>query len=179
MKIFKKILIVLAILILIPLIAALFMEKEYTVERKVTIARSEADVFNYIKYLKNQDEFSKWASMDPKMIKSYRGTDGTVGFVSAWKSDMDDVGSGEQEIKKIQENERIDFELRFLEPFESNAAAYMTTDEQAADQTQVTWGFAGETPYPWNFMTAFMDMDEMIGADLETGLNNLKTKLEK
>ena len=51
--------------------------------------------------------------MDPDMKKTYRGTDGTVGFVSAWDSEKDDVGKGEQEIIKITDGERIDYELRF------------------------------------------------------------------
>jgi hypothetical protein len=36
--------------------------------------------------------------MDPDMKKTYRGTDGTVGFVSEWESNKKDVGTGEQEI---------------------------------------------------------------------------------
>ena len=75
---------------------------------------SEDEVFDYVKYLKNQDNFSKWASMDPDMQKTYRGTDVTVGFVSAWASDNPDVGVGEQEIKAITAGQRIDFELRFI-----------------------------------------------------------------
>src|SRR5690554_3238911 len=117
MKTLKRILIVIGIIIAIPLIAALFVNKEYGVEKEVVIDKPEAVVFEYIKHLKNQDNFSKWATMDPAMNKTYRGTDGTVGFVSAWDSDSASVGSGEQEIMKIVEGERIDYELRFLKPF--------------------------------------------------------------
>jgi hypothetical protein len=34
-------------------------------------------------------------------------------------------------------------------------------------------------PYPMNIMLVFMNMDEILGKDLETGLNNLKGVLEK
>ncbi|MBB1268218.1 hypothetical protein [Shewanella sp. SR44-3] len=61
------------------------------------------------------------------MNKTYRGVDGEVGFVSAWASENPDVGVGEQEIIKITPNERVDFELRFLSPFEAVEPAYMTT----------------------------------------------------
>lgn len=47
----------------------------------------------------------------------FDGEDGTVGFVSGWKSNSSDVGSGEQEITGTTEGERIDYELRFIEPF--------------------------------------------------------------
>lgn len=179
MKILKKILIVIAIIIAIPLIIALFVEKDYAVEREITINKSKQEVFDYVKFLKNQDNFSKWATMDPNMKKTYRGTDGTVGFVSAWESDDENVGVGEQEIKKIIEGERIDFELRFIKPFEATEPAFMSTETVSENQTKVKWGFSGHMNYPMNIMMLFMDFEKMIGDDLQTGLSNLKTVLEK
>jgi hypothetical protein len=179
MKLLKKILIVVAVIIALPLIIALFVKKEFAVEREITINRPKQEVFDYVKYLKNQDEFSKWASMDPEMKKEYKGTDGTVGFVSAWESSKDDVGKGEQEIVKIQEGERIDYELRFLEPFPSKSPAYMITESVSGNQTKVKWGLSGKMVYPLNIMRLFMDMEEMLGEDLSIGLNNLKQNLEK
>jgi hypothetical protein len=179
MRIIKKILIAVVLLIVIVLITALFTKKEYSVERQITINKPKEEVFTYVKYLKNQDNFSKWASMDPAMKKEYRGTDGTVGFVSAWESDKDDVGKGEQEIRKIANGERIDFGLHFIEPFEGKADAYMITEALSQNATQVKWGFQSKMPYPMNIMLLCMDMEDMIGKDLEIGLNNLKNKLEK
>lgn len=179
MKILKKILIVIAIIIAIPLIIALFVEKDYAVEREITINKSKQEVFDYVKFLKHQDNFSKWATMDPNMKKTYRGTDGTVGFVSAWESDDENVGVGEQEIKKIAEGERIDFELRFIKPFEATEPAFMSTETVSENQTKVKWGFSGHMNYPMNIMMLFMDFEKMIGDDLQTGLSNLKTVLEK
>lgn len=179
MRILKNFLIALAVLIAIPLIVALFVKKDYAVEREITINKPKQEVFNYIKLLKNQDNYSKWATMDPNMKKSYRGTDGTVGFVSAWESKIDSVGVGEQEIKKIVEGERVDFELRFIKPFEVTEPAFMTTEAVSENQTNVKWGFSGHMDYPMNLMMLFIDFEKMIGDDLQTGLNNLKTVLEK
>lgn len=178
MKILKTILLVIGGLIGLLLIVAIFVKKDYAVVREVTINKGEAEVFAYIKNLKNQQDYSKWASMDPNQKTTYTGEDGTVGFISAWESEKEDVGAGEQEIISITENERIDYELRFLKPFESKAGAYMHTDSVGPEQTTVQWGFTGATPYPLNLMTAAMDMEGMIGKDLQTGLDNLKAKLE-
>jgi len=178
MKILKTILIAVGILIAVPLIVALFVKKDYEVEREITINKPKEEVFDYVKFLKNQDNYSKWATMDPEMKKTYRGTDGTVGFVSAWKSDNKDVGKGEQEIMKITEGKRIDFELRFFEPFESTEPAYMTTESVSENQTKVKRGFSGHMDYPMNIMMLFMDFEKMIGDDLDTGLKNLKSVLE-
>jgi uncharacterized protein YndB with AHSA1/START domain len=178
MKILKNILIAIIIIIAIPLIIALFVQKEYAVVREITISKPKQEVFDYIKYLKNQDVYSKWATMDPEMEKTYRGEDGTVGFVSAWNSKKDDVGVGEQEIIKITEGERIDFELRFISPFEAVEPAYMTTTSVGENETKVQWGFSGHMDYPMNLMMLFMDFEQMIGDDLATGLSKLKTVLE-
>ncbi len=179
MSILVKILMVFAAIIVLVLIVALFIKKEYTVEREVTINKNKQAVFNYIKFLKNQDNYSKWATMDPKMKKEFKGTDGTPGFVSAWDSDNKDVGKGEQEIKKISEGERVDLALHFIKPFDGKADAYMSTDSISPNQTRVKWGFKSTMKYPMNLMLLFMNMEKMIGDDLQTGLDNLKGVLEK
>ncbi len=178
MKIVKIILTVLAVIIVLPLLIALFTAKDYAVERQITINEPIEVVFDYIKYLKNQDNFSKWASMDPQMEKSFRGEDGIVGFVSAWESDNPDVGKGEQEIMAIVTNERIDYELRFFEPFESREKAYMVTESAGEGKTLVKWGFKGHMAYPMNLMLLVMDFEAMLAGDFETGLANLKNILE-
>lgn len=178
MKILKKILIAIVILIAAVLITALFVKKDYAVEREVEIKRPKAVVFEYIKYLKNQDNYSIWNTKDPKMKKSYKGEDATVGFTYFWEGNSD-VGKGEQEIIKITDGERLDLKLRFKKPMKSESDAYLSTTSIDSNTTKVKWGFVGKTPYPWNFMGLFMDMDKMVGGDLATGLSNLKMVLEK
>ncbi|WP_293924061.1 SRPBCC family protein [Sphingobacterium sp. UBA6320] len=178
MKILKKIVFVLLSIVVLLLIIALFVKKDYAVKREITINKPNQEVFDYIKYLRNQNNFSKWAMMDPLMKKTYQGTDGTVGFISAWDSKADSVGKGEQEIVKIEQGKRIDFEIRFIKPFESKDKVYMITDSLSSNMTKVIWGFDGHMNYPMNLMLLFMDFDKMLGQDLEVGLQRLKTKLE-
>lgn len=176
------ILIIAAIIIAIPLIIALFVKKEYTVEREIIINKPKQEVFNYIKYLKNQDNYSKWVMTDPNMKKDFRGTDGTVGFVYAWDSQNKQAGKGEQEIKSIKEGERIDIEVRFEKPFKGIANTPLATEavsppNSQRDQTKVKWGMHGTNPYPRNFMNLFML--KMLGKDLEISLTTLKGILER
>lgn len=178
MKIIRWILLVTASIIVLVLVIALFIKKEYLIEREITINRPKTEIFEYIKYLKNQENYSVWASMDPEMKSEFRGTDGTAGFVSAWESKIDDVGKGEQEIMKIDDGNRIDYEIRFTEPFENTGNTYLITEITKDSTTKVRWGYTGKMKYPWNFMALFMNMEEMPSPDLEKGLNNLKTLLE-
>lgn len=179
MKILRKILTFIGIFIAIVMFATMFVKREYTVEREIIINKPKQQVFEYVKRLKNQDNYSKWATMDPKMKKEYTGTDGTVGFISAWDSENKELGRGEQEISKITEGERIDFQLRFYEPMASVSPAYMTTDSISAMQTKVKWGMSGTMAYPTNVVLMFMDISEILGRDLTTGLTALKGVLEK
>jgi len=179
MKILKRILIFIVALVAIALIVALFVPKDMKASRDIVINKSNAEVFNYIKFVKNQDNFSKWNKMDPAMQKTYSGIDGTVGFKYAWDSKNNEVGKGEQTITAIKEGERLDCDLHFIKPFESNAKNYFATTAVNDSTTKVTWGFEGKMAYPFNLMRLFMDMEKAVGDDFSTGLSNLKVVLEK
>ncbi|MCC5914269.1 MAG: SRPBCC family protein [Balneolaceae bacterium] len=168
--------------IFLLLVAALFgasfiADTEFETERSIVIDKPIAEVFEYVRYLENQYEYSVWGSIDPDLKKEFRGTDGTVGFLSAWEGN-EEAGSGEQEIIAISEGERIDYELRFFEPFESTALSFMETEEVDENSTRVTWGMSGSFSRPMNAILLFMDLESAIGDDYERGLNNLKELLE-
>jgi hypothetical protein len=178
MKIFIGIIIALAAIVVVLSVIALFLKKQYSIGRDVVINKHKKAVFDYLKLLKNQNKFSVWATKDPNMKTEFRGTDGNEGFVSAWESLDKSVGKGEQEILKVAEGERIDYEIRFIKPFASTSPAYITTTEVNDNQTKVHWEFTGKMKYPMNLMLLFMNMEKMVGNDLGNGLKNLKTILE-
>jgi hypothetical protein len=176
MKILKRIGLVVLSLVVLLLVVALFIKKEYTVEREVIVNKSNSDAFNFIKYAKNQDHYNKWVQADPNAKKEFRGTDGTIGFVYAWDGNKD-IGKGEQEIKNIEEGKRIDFSLRFIEPMESNADAWIVTEPVSDGQTKIKWGMHGRSPYPLNLVNLFVP--SILGKDLDASLSKLKAILEK
>jgi hypothetical protein len=175
----KKLIIGFIVIIGVVLISALFIEEDYTVTRSIEIIKSQKEIFDYLKFLKNQDEFSIWSKIDPNMKKSYQGIDGGIGFISSWDSVNEDVGKGEQEIIKLTPTTRIDFELRFIEPFEATHDAYFILEQINDNYTKIIWGFDGRMEYPMNIISLFMNMDSMLGPDLRQGLINLKEIMEK
>lgn len=168
---------IIGLIVALILVLSFTADTDFEMERSVVIDKPKEEVFDYVKYLRNQYHFSVWGALDPDMKQEFRGTDGTVGFVSAWEGN-EDAGAGEQEIIGLVEGERIDYELRFFEPFESTSYAYMKTDAVSEDQTRVTWGMFGSFPRPMNIMLLFFDLEDAIGSDYETGLQNLKVLLE-
>lgn len=172
------ILVISLIIIAIPFIVALFIKKEYSAESEIIIDRPNPVVFDYLKYLKNHESFSKWGQTNAHIVKQYFGSDGTVGFISAWESPDKRVGKGQQEIRKIAVSKRIDLELRILKPYPSVAHVYLTTDPVARNQTIVVWGFSSKMTYPMNLLLLF-NIKKMIQKDLSQGLVSLKQELEK
>jgi len=166
-------------IILLIIILALIAPKSYAVSRSISIKRSSKDIFEYLRFLNNHDHWSPWFERDPNMKKTFTGTDGEVGFVSAWESDHKQVGSGEQEIKSFVDAKQINSELRFLKPFKSTSDAYLKLDEVNTGETKVTWGFTGKNKFPVSIMMLFMNMDKAVGSDFEAGLAKLKVILEK
>lgn len=158
------------------LLTAAFVKKDYTVQQEVIVNKPKADVFNYVRFARNQDNFNKWIISDPQIKKSYRGTDGTVGFKYAWDSEGD-AGKGEQEIKRIEDGKRVDLNVHFIKPMEAVAFTSFTTDAVADNQTKLTWSMEGYSPYPLNFMNLFVP--GMLGKDMKTSLTTLKSVLEK
>lgn len=179
---FKKILVGLGIimlgLLLVGGILAAIAPTDVHVEREIVIDRPTEAVFAQLRPVKNHETWSPWFKLDPNLKKEYQGEDGTVGFVMSW-SGNDEVGAGEQEITKIVDGERIDYELRFKRPMEGTNTAYLITEPTGPDRTKVRWGMDGKMPVPFNVMCMVMGMRAMLAADFDKGLADLKQHLEK
>jgi len=177
MSVLTTVLGIIAGIVILVLLTALFVKKEYTVQSQITIGKNSRVVFDYIKYLKNQAYYNKWVMMDPNAKMDYKGKDGTVGFTLAWDSKNKNVGKGEQEVKKIMDGERIDCEIRFERPFKNVAQTFMEVTAISERTTNVQWGMLGKNPYPFNLMNLFIP--NMLEKDLDTSLGILKNNLEK
>jgi polyketide cyclase/dehydrase/lipid transport protein len=178
MQVLIIILIIVVAIVVLFLIAGLVMGKQMAIEKSIVINKPLQQVFDYIKFVKNHDNFSVWAMMDPDMKKEYRGTDGQPGFVFAWDSTKNrNVGAGEQEIKTITEAKSITHELRFLRPMQNVAIANFVFEPASVNSTKLSWGFSCPMKFPMNTMKPMFE--NMLGKQLQTGLQNLKTVLEK
>lgn len=177
MTILKYILFAITAIIALLLIVAFFIGSAFQVESEITVNQPKQVVFDYIKHLKNQEQYSKWMQMDDNMETNYQGEDGTVGFVYAWKSEMQDVGVAEQEIIDIVEGERIETEIRFKEPFVSTDRSYMITESITDGSTKVTFGYNGKMNYPTNLLIPVFK--NKIGNDMKDNLQALKSLLEE
>ncbi|KAF5061440.1 hypothetical protein DSECCO2_315400 [anaerobic digester metagenome] len=70
MKILKRILLLILALVALMLIVAVFVRKEYSLEHEITVNKTKSEVFDYARYLKNQDNFSVLSLKDLNMDKN-------------------------------------------------------------------------------------------------------------
>ena len=173
--IFIILLVILGIIVLL-LIIALFIKKDHYVRREIVINAPLQKVFDYVKMLKNQDKFNKHAMAGSDRQREYKGTDGTVGFIYAWKGNKS-AGEGEKEIMNIIDGKKMEAEIRFVKPMAARAYIIMETEPLSANQTKVYWSNAGTLNYPLNLMVPMMEM--MLPKDMDSSLSTLKIILER
>jgi len=176
MNIITITLLVLAGIIALLLVIAIFMKKEHYVRREIIINAPRQKVFDFLKLLKNQDKFNKWAIADPNRHWEYKGTDGTVGFIISWKGNSK-AGEGEKEITNIIEGKKVETQIRFVKPMKTTANVIMETESLSDNQTKVFMSNAGTIKYPLNI---FIPMAERnFPKDMDSSLSTLKSILEK
>jgi hypothetical protein len=179
MKMIVKILVVIVALVSVAAVIAMFTKNKYTLNRNIVINKPKSEVFNFIKLNRNQKSYSRWLSLDPNTKIGFKGAeDGTPGAILTFDSNDKRAGKGEWETVKVIEGETVTFELRFLEPFAFIANGRFNVEALSAEQTRVTWVYNSGMDWPMNFLLLFMDMDKIVGNDIQASLSTLKTNLE-
>lgn len=166
-------------LILLVFILAFFSPTKWSIEAEVIIDKSKADIYNYIKLLRNSENYNKWVMLDPNMSREFKGTDGTVGFIYLWDSPIKQVGKGEQEVIAMKENEFVEYEIRFFKPFQGVSTSMLKLQEINSTQTKVSWSFNSSNTYMMKVLHVLLNLKKVLKKDLQTSLGNLKSLLEK
>ena len=149
----------------------------FRVQRSTTIKTTPEKIYAIITDLRRGIEWSPYEQKDPVMKRTFSGPDQGVGAAMEWDGNAD-VGAGRMEITSATPPSKVVLDLEFFRPFACrNVAEY--TLESAGDSTKVTWAMHGPNLYIGKVISLFIDMDEMVGTDFETGLANLKALAER
>lgn len=171
-KVLKVIGVLLLLIIAFVLIAGIFVSKVYHLERDITINAPRDTVWNNVSSLRAMMKWSPWTDPDPNVQLTYEGEDGAIGSTFHWKGNKD-VGSGNQTITSVDKPSSIKSHINFIEPFSGQADAYISLAD-VGGSTKATWGLDIKYPYPMNVMQLFVNMDDMMGKQYNTGLSRLK-----
>lgn len=172
-----KILIGLAALI-VGFVAFVAMQpSKVRVVRTAQISAPPADVFQNVNDLRKWDQWSPWAKLDPNSKVSFEGPQAGEGAVFKW-SGNDKVGAGQMRIVESRPAERINIKVDFTKPFEGSTASEFAFKGDGGG-TAVTWTSTSHNNFIGKAMCLFVNIDKMLGGDMEKGLAQLKAAAER
>ena len=171
------ILLVIILIVAAVLIYGTMQPSAFSIVRAVDVKAPSAAVFAEINDFHKWSAWSPWEKMDPNLQRSFSGPTSGVGAKYAWVGNKK-VGEGNMEITASDASKRMQLDLHFLKPFQANNVTEFTLSP-ATGGTHVKWEMRGHKPFMMRVMSAFMDMDKMVGKDFEAGLASLKSIVEK
>ena len=148
----------------------------YRVARTATMAAPPAAPFAEVNDFHRWAAWSPFAKMDPAMTQTYDGPAAGTGARYAWAGNGQ-VGEGRMTIVDSRPGDVVRIALEFLKPMPGTATAEFTF-KPVGDQTAVTWSMAGESNFVAKAIGVFVSMDQMIGAEFEKGLADMKSIVE-
>ncbi len=175
-KVIVSTVVALAVIVVALLGFAATKPDTFRIERSTSIKAAPETIFAHINDFRSWGAWSPWEKLDPAVQRTYIGAAIGVGAAYEWKGNSD-VGAGRMEITESSPASKIVIKLDFLEPMEGHNTAEFTLQPDG-EATNVTWAMHGPNQFLGKVMSIFVDMDNMIGKDFETGLANLKTIAE-
>ena len=171
MKILKKIGIVVVVLVVIYVVLGLIGPSDYKVTRSIKIEAPVDVVFDQTSKFGNWAAWSPWAEEDPDAKYSIEKDDKAVGARMGWEGEIS--GKGSMTITEIVENEKMIYELSFVEPWVmSSVGGFIYTQEDGI--VNLEWYDEGNIPFTQRPMMLFMNLEEMMGPMFEKGLAGIK-----
>src|SRR3954463_13022421 len=117
----KKIGIALGVLVVALLGLIATRPATYRVTRSASIAAPPSIASAQVAGFHRWEAGSPWAKLDPDMLSSYAGRDGTVGASYEWKGN-DKVGEGRMTLVEARPGQLVAIRLDFLKPWTSTSA---------------------------------------------------------
>jgi hypothetical protein len=173
----KKVLLVLAVVIVGFAAFAATRPEAYHVERSTTIHAPAELAYATIADLKSFGEWSPWDKRDPNMKRTYSAVTSGVGASYNWEGNKE-VGKGKMTITEAKPPTQVRERLEFFEPFASVADVGFDVVPAGAGEVKATWSMDGHNGFVMKAMGVFTNMDKMIGKDFDDGLANLKRVVE-
>jgi hypothetical protein len=118
---------------------------------------------------------SPWEKRDPNMQKTFEGPAAGIGQSLAWSGK--EAGKGKMTLEESVPGQKVGVKLEFVEPMASTAT-YVLTLAGTPTGSFVTWSTAGNHNFLGKALGMLMDMDKMLGTDIEKGLAQLKIVAE-
>ena len=148
----------------------------FRIERRMTVDAPPQEVFAQVNDFHKWDDWSPWAKLDPDATVAFDGPRAGQGAVFRW-SGNDKIGQGTMTLVTSKPGEFVRVDVEFVKPFEGKSTSEFTFRPQG-DRTQVTWTSHGPMNFLSKAMCLIMNMEKMLGPDMEKGLVQMKAVAE-
>ena len=81
------------------------------------------------------------------------------------------------EIKELKSNESIKLAHHYQKPIKGFSESEILLESNSQSKVLVKWTYTGHSKYPLNLLTSLLNMDRIVGKDLENCLSRLAQKL--
>ncbi|MCB0699706.1 MAG: SRPBCC family protein [Chitinophagales bacterium] len=174
----NKILRFLVILIIILFVGYLVLcatsASEIKVQSDTNINAPEELVWTQMSHFKYWDNWSPWKEADSTVNSVIEGPSGQPGNTSSWTSK--ESGTGNMKIESV-EGHKMNYSMNFIEPFESTATGWVSTESGENGTTKASWGFSTKPSFmERGFFALFMT--KQLQANFDRGLELLKEHCE-
>lgn len=176
MRFLKRLAIGVVLLIAAAAVVVHFQPDDYRLTRSTVIAAPAANVFAHVNDLNRWEDWSPWAKLDPNAKITFEGPKAGVGASFKWDGN-DKVGAGTMTIIESKPNDRVATRTDFVKPFEGTSRTDFIFSP-AGDQTNVIWTMSGTHNFISKAICLVMNMEKMLGPDVERGLVQLKQVAE-
>lgn len=174
----KKILAILLVVVLAFGGFVAYQPSTYTIERSAVIDGPVEEIYPQVVMFRRWENWSPWAHLDPGMKVEYGGPKGGLGSTYYWKGN-DKVGEGRMTMTGALKDELVQIKLEFIKPWAQVSQTEFRFKSEGPDKTRVTWTMSGTHDWVGKLFALFMDMDKIVGTDLEKGLASLKARGER
>jgi effector-binding domain-containing protein len=163
------------VLILLFLILAFLLPSQYNVTRSTIIKQPPDYCFQGVVNMQYRKQWDPWLDKEKQKDVYIEVTPQYTGSIYRWNGDT--IGSGKMVIDSIVPFEHIYSTLTFIKPQEM-LAHVVWHFEKHPEGTKATWQISGELNYPLERWFGLF-IENALGKDFETGLNNLERFLEQ
>jgi len=148
----------------------------FQIERSTTIQAPAETIFMMIDDLHIWPRWSPQDLLNPKMKRTYDGSDTGIGATSDWNGPRR-AGKAHMVITESVPQRSVVIKVDWEKPFVAENINRFTLEPDGTG-TKVTWSLQGQNVYAMKVMGLFMNLDRKMGEHLELGLSDLKAIAE-
>lgn len=158
------------------IIAAALRPDDFVVSRSRVIEAPPERLFPLIEDLRAFNTWNPFVAGDTEMPLSYEGAVKGAGAVNRFGPGKG--GAGTLSVVAVEPPSHVAMKLDMVAPIEAHNDIDFRLQPEGTG-TRVTWSMRGRVPFLAKILHVVIDMDSMVGGQMQTGLAALARKTEK